>query len=114
MMRNNLYDFESYHGYFSRGFDSLSFSPEMFLGLSAFGLILTIFFIISVALKGYALWTASKRDEKWWFIILLFVNTMGILEIIYLVAVAKVSFARKGVSEEEMDETKENTKKETE
>lgn len=39
--------------------------------------------------KGYALWTAAKRGEKWWFIALLVVNTLALLEIIYLFAVAK-------------------------
>ena len=34
--------------------------------------------------KSYAIWTAAKRDEKKWFIVLLLVNTIGILEIVYL------------------------------
>ena len=50
--------------------------------------------IIIVALwtlfwKGCALWIAGKRDQKWWFLILLVVNTAGILEIIYIFGVAK-------------------------
>ena len=40
--------------------------------------------------KGFALWHAAKRGEKWWFIILLVLNTVGVLEIIYLFFVAKV------------------------
>jgi len=39
--------------------------------------------------KGYALWTAAKLSHKWWFIILLIVNTLAILEIIYIFFVAK-------------------------
>lgn len=39
--------------------------------------------------KGYALWTAAKRGEKWWFVALLLINTLAILDIIYLFAVAK-------------------------
>ncbi|MDO8231863.1 MAG: DUF5652 family protein [bacterium] len=38
----------------------------------------------SVAIKGYALWHAAHNDQKWWFIALLVLNTVGILEIIYL------------------------------
>lgn len=34
--------------------------------------------------KGLALWHAAKRGEKIWFIALFIVNTLGILEIIYL------------------------------
>ncbi|MFA6018189.1 MAG: DUF5652 family protein [Patescibacteria group bacterium] len=40
--------------------------------------------------KGLALWHSAKRKQPWWFIVLLLVNTMGILEIIYLFAIAKV------------------------
>jgi hypothetical protein len=50
-------------------------------------LLLTIVWVLPW--KGYALWTASRRDEKWWFIVLMIVNTFGILEIFYLFYVAK-------------------------
>jgi uncharacterized membrane protein len=39
--------------------------------------------------KGYALWNAAKLSHKWWFIILLVVNTLAILDIIYIFFVAK-------------------------
>jgi len=39
--------------------------------------------------KGYAVWTAVKKDQKVWFVALLIFNTVGILEIIYLFFVAK-------------------------
>ena len=39
--------------------------------------------------KGFALWRAARRGQKVWFVILLIVNTLGILEIIYIFAVAK-------------------------
>lgn len=41
--------------------------------------------------KGYALWTASHMRHKKWFIALLILNTLGILEIYYIFAVAKKS-----------------------
>lgn len=34
--------------------------------------------------KGVALWKAARRGDKWWFIALLVVNTMAILEIFYI------------------------------
>ena len=34
--------------------------------------------------KGVALWKAAKNNHKKWFIVLLFVNTLAILEIIYI------------------------------
>lgn len=39
--------------------------------------------------KGYALWTASRNSNKIWFIVILIINTFGILEIFYLFYVAK-------------------------
>lgn len=34
--------------------------------------------------KGYALWKAARREEKWWFVALLAVNTLAVLEILYI------------------------------
>jgi methionyl-tRNA synthetase len=34
--------------------------------------------------KGFALWRAAKGNQKYWFVALLLVNTMGLLEIIFL------------------------------
>jgi methionyl-tRNA synthetase len=59
------------------------------LSMAGIGLIALVIAAVIITLKGYALWTAAKRDEKWWFIILLVVNTVGILELIYLYFVAK-------------------------
>ncbi len=40
--------------------------------------------------KGLALWHSARNGKPWWFIVLLIVNTAGILEIIYLFLVAKL------------------------
>lgn len=42
--------------------------------------------------KGLALWHSGRRGQSWWFVILLILNTVGILEIIYLFAVLKLKF----------------------
>jgi len=34
--------------------------------------------------KGVALWRSARNTDKLWFIILLLINTLGILEIIYI------------------------------
>lgn len=34
--------------------------------------------------KGFSLWRAAKNDQRNWFIAILILNTVGILEIIYL------------------------------
>ena len=44
----------------------------------------------SLIWKGLALWHAARRGEKYWFMGLLVVNTVGILEICYLVFVVKL------------------------
>lgn len=44
----------------------------------------------SLIWKGLAFWYAARREEKVWYIVLLLVNTAGILEIIYLAFVAKI------------------------
>lgn len=41
--------------------------------------------------KGVALWKAARGGDKKWFIVLLLVNTLAILEIIYIFI-----FSRKG------------------
>ncbi len=53
-------------------------------------LILIPLVLWSLFWKGLALWHSSRRGQPWWFVILLLINTMGLLEIIYLFAVAKV------------------------
>jgi hypothetical protein len=39
--------------------------------------------------KGLALWRAAILGQKYWFTALLLINTLGILEIIYLFVVSK-------------------------
>jgi len=43
----------------------------------------------SIALKGFALWKAAHRESKPWFIVLLFINTFGILELVYIFVVTR-------------------------
>jgi hypothetical protein len=71
-------------------------SPLGFAGMAGLGFFFLLAIIWTLAIKGYALWHAAKRNEKWWFVILLVVNTFGILELIYLIFVAKVLFNKNG------------------
>jgi len=43
----------------------------------------------SVIWKGLALWRAARLRQAGWFIALLVINTVGIFEIIYLLATKK-------------------------
>jgi hypothetical protein len=65
---------------------------------------LSILLVWVMAWKGWALWKSARRDEKWWFIALLIVNTFGLLEIFYIFVIAR------NEKEEEMieGETEEN------
>ena len=42
--------------------------------------------------KALALWKAAKKDHKIWFIILLVINSLGILEILYLFLFSDLHF----------------------
>lgn len=50
------------------------------------GLILVVW---TFAWKGIALWKAAGLQQRNWFIVLLILNTAGILEIIYIYFVAR-------------------------
>lgn len=52
--------------------------------------LLALIILWSLFWKGLALWHSAKRKQPWWFVIILILNTLGILEIIYLFGVAKV------------------------
>jgi methionyl-tRNA synthetase len=45
--------------------------------------------VASYILKGFALWRAGRNNHLGWFIALLVVNTLGILELIYLLTAGK-------------------------
>jgi len=48
-----------------------------------------VIFAWSMFWKGISLWRAGKENQRNWFIALLLINTIGILEIIYLFRFAK-------------------------
>ncbi len=43
--------------------------------------------------KGLALWHSARRGQPWWFVIIAVVNTVGILEIVYLFAIIKLKWS---------------------
>ena len=49
-----------------------------------FMVLLVALVIWSMAWKGVALWKSARNNQLPWFVILLFVNLVGLLEIIYL------------------------------
>lgn len=49
----------------------------------------------SLIWKGLALWKATKRNSKGWFIAILIINTMGIFEILYIYVFSEIKFDNK-------------------
>jgi uncharacterized membrane protein len=66
-----------------------NFYPMMGLGdgMGSFSLLLLIMW--SLVWKGLALWKAARKGSKPWFVALLVINTVGILEILYLYVFSK-------------------------
>ena len=62
--------------------------------------LLGLLIVWSLVWKGFALWRAGGLRQKYWFIAILVVNTLGILEIIYLF------FVSRKYQVEVLDETK--------
>ena len=54
-------------------------------------LLLAVLIIWGVIWKGVALWKAARNSHKAWFVVMLIVNTVGILEIIYIFGFGKKS-----------------------
>lgn len=59
------------------------------LGAFAFSFIFIIVAVWSVMWKALGLWHAGRNRQKIWFIVFLFIHTLGILEIVYLKWFAK-------------------------
>lgn len=54
--------------------------------------VLVIILIWSLFWKGLSLWIAVKNNQSKWFIALLILNTLGILDMIYIFFVMKKSW----------------------
>lgn len=65
-----------------RNYPIIMFSPGMKILL---GLVLAW----SLVWKGLALWRAARNSHTAWYVVMLIVNTAGILEIIYLLTAGK-------------------------
>ncbi|MBT4539313.1 hypothetical protein HOI26_01620 [Candidatus Woesearchaeota archaeon] len=73
-------------------------------------IVLPIFLVWSIVWKGFALWHSSRNKQVVWFVILLLVNTLGILEIIYLL-VGRRDKNKKPVVEKKVSKSKKVKKK---
>ena len=60
------------------------------IGLALFSFMLAVLMLWSLFWKALGLWHSARRGQYWWFVILLIVNSVGILEIVYLFFVLKI------------------------
>ena len=60
------------------------------LGVGIFILVL----IWSLVWKGLALWKSARKNHLIWFVVLLVVNTLGILEILYIFVFSKINLGK--------------------
>ncbi|MFA5133385.1 MAG: DUF5652 family protein [Patescibacteria group bacterium] len=59
-------------------------SPQELQLLNSLSWPIIILMLWSLPWKGVALWKAAKANHKAWFVVLFIVNTVGILEILYI------------------------------
>jgi len=71
------------------------------LSFSSANIWLVLALIWSLPWKGVALWKAANRKDKWWFIALLVINTLAVLEIVYIFYFSKRKESKKTVGKAE-------------
>ncbi len=62
-----------------------------------FPILTAVLALWSIPWKGYSLWIASKNTHRWWFVVLLLVNSIGILEIIYIFGFGRPALKKSGM-----------------
>ncbi|EKE13068.1 MAG: hypothetical protein ACD_13C00101G0007 [uncultured bacterium] len=66
-----------------------AFVPGLFTGWLSMFVIPLMFW--SLFWMGLALWKAARNGSKVWFVVLLLVHTLGILDILYIFVFSKMS-----------------------
>ncbi len=61
-------------------------------------LVLTLIGVWTLPWKGVALWKAARLKQKGWFITLLIINTLALLDILYIFVLSKRTNADKNVT----------------
>ncbi|MFH1425218.1 MAG: DUF5652 family protein [archaeon] len=69
-------------------FTDLMSTPDLLLNLHPALLFIIVLWVI--VWKGLSLWKAAHKDSVIWFVVLLVVNTLGILEILYIFLFSKM------------------------
>lgn len=69
--------------------------------------IILLIFFWTLPWKGLALWRAAKNCDKVWFIVILILNTLALLDILYFFIFSKI---KKNEDNEEFEKTRETKK----
>lgn len=68
------------------------------LGVPPWALVLIL--VWALVWKGVALWISARKNSKPWFIALLVINTMAILEILYIFLFSKLNITKETEQQE--------------
>lgn len=63
--------------------------------------VVIILLLLTLPLKAAALWRAARRGHINWFLVLIILNTMGILEMLYLFVFSHWGLEKKNQQQEE-------------
>ena len=58
-------------------------------GIAALNGVIFLLIVWSLVWKGLALWRAARNGSRIWFVAIMLINTLGILEILYLFVFGK-------------------------
>ena len=61
-------------------------------------LVLTLIAVWTLPWKGVALWKAARLKQKGWFVTLLIINTLALLDILYIFVLSKRTSADKNAA----------------
>jgi len=90
-----------YGNSFGRVFGDMSqnwFGLPVIAGFALLAILVAVWIIVW---KGLALWKAARSGSKVWFVVLLLVNTLGILDILYIYVFSKKGAIQKIIASAE-------------
>lgn len=67
----------------------MNFLQQLFITIQQNPLLLILYTVYSLSLKGFSLWKAARNSHKYWFIALLVINLLGIPELLYIFIFSK-------------------------
>ena len=67
--------------------------------------ILFLILLWSLVWKGFALWKSARNNQKGWYVCLLVLNTLGIAEIVYILAFQRNRNAEKSKTTKKSSKT---------